>query len=95
MTEDWCVLCGQVANNELLGKRCRRSWITREGSKNLMPVRSMVEDSFSDQEVIRFDRLSSLERLKVAVLVKSGIASTLLDALPDVWALEDGRGSDG
>ena len=43
----------------------------------------------------RFEMLSALEQIKVAVLVQEGLACSLVDALPDVWAFEKGRGSDG
>jgi hypothetical protein len=73
--------------------RMRKRGVVGERPGSVREVRNMVESLFSEQELGRFDRLSFVERFKVAVLMRSGIASELVDALPDVWAFEEQRKS--
>jgi hypothetical protein len=56
---------------------------------------AMVQEGFSEWDIAHFKKPSALEQIKVAVLVREGLACSLVDALPDVWAFEKGRGSDG
>ena len=52
---------------------------------DLGAVPAMVRECFSERDMARFEKLSALEQIKVAVLVQEGLACSLVDALPDVW----------